>query len=311
MKKTVEIVEVGPRDGLQNEPVTFSTAQKLMLIDLTIAAGVKRIEVASFVHPKRVPQMADAEDVIAALPDRKNVEYVGLVLNKRGLLRAFATREQGGRGVDEVGCVAVASETFAERNQGQTMSESVAVSKDIIRLAKENGLSAQVTISASFGCPFEGRVPMDRVVDMAKALAEAEPREIAIADTIGVGTPGKVSELIARVREAAPGITLRAHFHNTRNTGIANAWAAFEAGVDVLDSSLGGLGGCPFAPKATGNIATEDLIYLLDESDISTGLVLDRLVSGAAWLETILGRPVPAMVAQAGGFPVDQGAHCP
>ena len=304
MTSTVEILEVGPRDGLQNEKVVFSTADKLKMINCAIAAGVRRLEVASFVHPKRVPQMADAEDVIAGLDDRQDVTYIGLVLNKRGLLRALATREGGKRGVDEAGCVAIASDTFADKNQGQTSAESVEITKDMIRLAKSEGMSAQATISASFGCPFEGRVDPARVIAMAEDIAEAGPREIAIADTIGVGSPKRVTEIVSAIRERLPDMPLRAHFHNTRNTGLANAWAAYEAGVTTLDASVAGLGGCPFAPKATGNIGTEDLLYLLEESDVQTGVNLNQMISLANWVEGVLGRTPPAMVSQAGGFPV-------
>lgn len=304
MTSSVEILEVGPRDGLQNEKVVFSTSDKLKMINGAIAAGVRRLEVASFVHPKRVPQMADAEDVIAGLQDRKDVTYIGLVLNKRGLLRALETREGGKRGVDEAGCVAIASDTFAEKNQGQTAAESVEITKDMIKLAKAEGMSAQATISASFGCPFEGRVDPARVIAMAEDIAEAGPREIAIADTIGVGSPLRVTEIVSAIRERLPDMPLRAHFHNTRNTGLANAWAAYEAGVSTLDASVAGLGGCPFAPKATGNIGTEDLLYLLEESDVQTGVDLNQMISLANWVEAVLGRTPPAMVSQAGGFPV-------
>ncbi len=302
----VEILEVGPRDGLQNEKVVFSTADKLHMINGAIDAGIRRMEVASFVHPKRVPQMADAEDVIAGLSDRKDMTYIGLILNKRGLLRALATREGNKRGIDEVGCVAIASDTFAEKNQGQTSQESVSITKDMIRLARTEGMSAQATISASFGCPFEGRVDQARVVAMAESIAEEQPREIAIADTIGVGSPLRVTELISKIRERLPDMPLRAHFHNTRNTGLANAWAAYEAGVTTLDASVAGLGGCPFAPKATGNIGTEDLLYLLHESGVATAIDLDKMIKLANWAETVLGRTPPAMVSQAGGFPAPE-----
>ncbi len=299
----VEILEVGARDGLQNEKTIFSTADKLRMINGAIDAGIKRMEVASFVHPKRVPQMADAEDVISGLTDRKDITYIGLILNKRGLLRAFGTREGNKRGVDEVGCVAIATDTFAEKNQGQTAEQSVEVTKDMIRMAKVEGMSAQATISVAFGCPFEGRVDQSRVVAMAEEIAEAEPREIAIADTIGVASPLRVTELVETIRERLPHMPLRAHFHNTRNTGLANAWAAYQAGVATLDASVGGLGGCPFAPKATGNIGTEDLLYLLHESGVATSVDLDKMIDLANWTETVLGRAPPAMVSQAGGFP--------
>ncbi len=303
MSETVEIIEVGARDGLQNEPDIFSTGNKLTLIEKSMAAGARRIEVASFVHPKLVPQMADAEAVVAALPDRKDATYIGLVLNKRGYLRALEAREGNKRGVDEVGCVAVAANGFGEKNQGQSRDESIRVSNEIIRLAKRDGLSAQVTISVSFGCPFDGEVAPETVIETARRLAESGPREIAIADTIGVATPDRVEDLFARLKDAIPHIPLRAHFHNTRNTGIANAWAAYRQGCHILDSSLGGLGGCPFAPKATGNIATEDLIYMLERSGIETGLSLDHLIEAVDWLQQTLGRKTPGMVSQAGGFP--------
>src|SRR3989344_883212 len=264
---SIQIVEVGPRDGLQNEPDIVSTADKLEMIGRMIDAGARRLEVASFVHPQRVPQMADAEAVIAGLPDRKDVSYIGLTLNKRGVLRALATKEGGRRGVDEIGCVIVATDTFGQKNQGQTVAEGIAEASEMIRFAKENGLIAQVTISAAFGCPFEGDVPAQRIVDIARAVLEAGPAEIA----------------------------LRAHFHNTRGTGIANAWAAIQAGVSVLDASLGGLGGCPFAPKATGHIATEELIYLAERSGLDHGMNLDAAIAANRWMAGIPGRELPSL----------------
>lgn len=296
----IQIVEVGPRDGLQNEPDIVSTADKLAMIGRMIDAGARRLEVASFVHPQRVPQMADAEAVISGLPDRADVSYIGLTLNKRGVLRALATREGGRRGVDEVGCVIVATDTFGQKNQGQTVAEGIAEAADMIRFAKAEGLVAQVTISAAFGCPFEGDVPPQRIVDIAKAVLEAGPAEIALADTIGVGVPAQVTDLYGRLAEFVPAdVRLRAHFHNTRGTGIANAWAALEAGVHVLDASLGGLGGCPFAPKATGNIATEELIYLAQRSGIDHGMDLDGVIAANRWMAGILGRELPSLVARA------------
>jgi hydroxymethylglutaryl-CoA lyase len=297
MTRQVEIVEVGARDGLQNEPDILPADVKVALIERAVAAGVRRIETASFVNPRRVPQMADAEAVMAALPDQPGVTWIGLVLNQRGAERALATR------CHELGAVAVASDTFGVRNQGQTSADSVTEAARIIAMARDAGRSAQVTISAAFGCPFEGEVDPARVVAMAEALAASNPREIALADTIGVAVPDQVKHLIERVRAVTGGIPLRAHFHNTRNTGLANAWAAFEAGVTTLDSSLGGLGGCPFAPKATGNIPTEDLAYLLGRSGVETGLDLDRLIDAVQWLTGIMGRPLPGMVSRAGGFP--------
>ncbi len=297
---SIQIVEVGPRDGLQNEPDIVSTADKLEMIGRMIDAGARRLEVASFVHPQRVPQMADAEAVIAGLPDRADVSYIGLTLNKRGVLRALATREGGRRGVDEIGCVIVATDTFGQKNQGQTVAEGIAEASEMIRFAKENGLIAQVTISAAFGCPFEGDVPAQRIVDIAKAVLEAGPSEIALADTIGVGVPAQVTDLYGRLSEFVPAdIPLRAHFHNTRGTGIANAWAAIQAGVSVLDASLGGLGCCPFAPRATGNIATEELIYLAERSGLDHGMNLDAAIAANRWMAGILGRELPSLVARA------------
>jgi hydroxymethylglutaryl-CoA lyase len=293
---TLEIVEVGARDGLQNEALILPTATKVALINRAIAAGVSRIETASFVNPARVPQMADAEAVMAALPDSTNVTYVGLVLNTRGAQRALATK------VHQLGAVAMASDSFGIKNQGQTSAQSVDQAREIIALAKQSGRTGQVTISAAFGCPFEGSVAPDHIVAMAAQLAEAGPCEIALADTIGVAVPAQVTELIRRVRAVIGAIPLRAHFHNTRNTGLANAWAAYQVGVTTLDSSLGGLGGCPFAPNATGNIPTEDLVYLLERSGVSTGLDLDSLIDAGTWLTEIMGRPLSAMVTRAGNF---------
>jgi len=305
MTTPVQIVEVGARDGLQNEPEIVSTADKIALLNRVIDAGAKRLEIASFVHPGRVPQMADAEAVIAGMTDLPDVSYIGLCLNKRGVLRAIASRERNKRGVDEAGCVMVASDTFGQKNQGQTVIEGLRENAEMLRLARAEGLVAQVTISVAFGCPFEGEVAPQTVVDIARRLAEAGPAEIALADTIGVAVPAQVSDLFGRVAEALPPeIRLRAHFHNTRNTGIANAWAAYQAGVRVLDASLGGLGGCPFAPNATGNIATEDLVFMLERSSVENGLDLERLVAVNHWFAGIMGRPLPSMVGKAGGFHV-------
>lgn len=301
-KAMVQIVEVGPRDGLQNERTLLSTADKLTMIGQLIGAGARRIEVASFVNGARVPQMADAEAVIEALPDRADISYIGLCLNKRGVLRALATREGGRRGVDEAGCGVVTTDTFGQKNQGQSAADSRRENTEMLRLAREGGLVPQATIITAFGCPFEGRVTPEIVVQTAVEMAEAGAIEIALADTIGVGVPSQVADLVGRVREAVPGIRLRAHFHNTRGTGIANAWAAYQAGCDVLDSSLGGIGGCPFAPAATGNIATEDLVYMMDQSGIETGFSLEALIGANHWLEPVLGRPLPSMAAKAGGF---------
>lgn len=300
--RAIQIVEVGPRDGLQNEPEILASADKLALIERLLAAGARRLEVASFVHPARVPQMADAESVVTALPDLADASYIGLALNKRGVMRALATREGGARGVDEVGCVLVASDAFGTRNQGQTARESLAETRAMIRFAAEHGLPASVTIAVAFGCPFEGAVPPERVLALAEKVLEEGPVEIALADTIGVAVPGEVRDLFGALREITPGaIPLRAHFHNTRGTGIANAWAAIEAGVEVLDASLGGIGGCPFAPRATGNIATEELVYLAERSGIAHGMDMAALIAANRWLAGVLGRELPSLVARAAG----------
>ncbi len=296
----IELVEVGPRDGLQNEPETVSTAAKLDLINAMIGYGARRLEVASFVHPKRVPQMADAEAVIEALPDRDDVTYIGLTLNKRGIMRGLATKENGKRGIDQAGCVIVASDTFGQKNQGQTVEEGIAENCDMLRFAKAEGLSAQVTISAAFGCPFEGEVKAETVLRSAEELATEEPAEIALADTIGVGVPSQVADLFGQLGELlGDRIPIRCHFHNTRGTGIANAWAAYEAGVRTFDAALGGLGGCPFAPKATGNIATEDLIYLMQQSGVETGIDLEAAIAANHRFAAVLGRTLPSLVAKA------------
>lgn len=297
MTRRIEIVEVSPRDGLQNEKQIFATEKKIELIERMVAAGAKRIEVASFARPDRVPQMADAEDVIAGLNLPDEIITIGLVMNKRGALRALETK------VKELGAVCVASDSFAQRNQGQTSLESAEMAADVIRFARGEGRRAQVTIGASFGCPFEGEVSADHVVELARRLAEAGPVEIALADTIGVAVPAQVSALVGRVKDAIGGIAVRVHLHNTRNTGIANAWAAVEAGAATLDSSVGGIGGCPFAPAATGNIATEDLLYLLRRSGVETGYDMGKTIEAAHWLGGEMGGALPALVSRAGDFP--------
>ena len=295
--RNIEIVEVGPRDGLQNEAILFSTQQKLELIKRAIDAGVRRIEVASFVNPKLVPQMADAEAVTAGLPPRPDVIYIGLVLNKRGALRAIEA------GLPELGAVCAASDGFATRNQGQTSDESLAMCGEVMRLAREAGRRGQITISTAFGCPFDGEVMPARVVEMARIAAAAGAVEVAIADTIGVAAPGEVADLTTRVMAAIKPVPVRVHFHNTRNTGLANVWAAVNAGAATVDASLGGLGGCPFAPRATGNVPTEDVVYMLERSGYHTGLDVDRLIGAAEWLAMSMGRELPGMLSRAGNFP--------
>lgn len=297
MSRTIEIVEVGPRDGLQSEPGVMPTAAKIEFIERLIDAGLRRLEVTSFVNPKKVPQMADAEQVLAGLDKRPDVRYVGLVLNHKGFERAVAA------GCNEIGMAVVASDTFNRRNQGVGTEDSIAAWLDIAKAAHAAGVRPQVTVSAAFGCPFEGEIPVARVIEVAKRVAEANPYEVAFADTIGVGVPSQVTEILGRAREALPGVRLRAHFHNTRNTGLANAYAAVEAGVSALDSSAGGIGGCPFAPAATGNIPTEDLVYMLHRMGVSTGIDLEKLLATGEWLQQTLGRNVPSMLLKAGGFP--------
>ena len=294
---SVTVMEVSPRDGLQNENVLVSTEDKLQLIDRALAAGCERIEVTSFVNPKVVPQMADAEAVCQGLPQRGDVRYTGLILNQRGYDRLRATEK-----LDEAGIVIAASDTFGERNQGMNVEAGLTMAQDILRQGAASGFPVQVTIAVAFGCPFEGDVPLTRVVDMAKALAEAQPVEIALADTIGVGVPQQVAETFARLKEELGDIPLRAHFHDTRNTGIGNAYAALTSGVTTLDASIGGIGGCPFAPNATGNIATEDLVYMLNRSGVEHGVDLDTLIDGADWLQGVLDKAVPSSLLRAGDF---------
>jgi hydroxymethylglutaryl-CoA lyase len=290
----IEFVEVGPRDGLQNEAVLVSTENKVELIRRAIAAGVRRIEVASFVNPAKVPQMADAEAVVAALGRPEGVTRIGLVLNERGAQRALDA------GLDQLGAVAVASDPFGIRNQGQDSAQSVEVATRIVALARAAGIGAQVTIAAAFGCPFGGAVDPAHVVAMARRLAEAGPVEIALADTIGVAVPAEVTALVSAVRAAVAPLPVRVHFHNTRGTGIANVWAAVQAGASVVDGSIGGLGGCPFAPGAAGNVASEDVVYMLERSGVQTGLDMAGLVKTARWLGGVMGKEMPSMLAKVG-----------
>ena len=294
----VEIVEVGPRDGLQNDKQLLPASAKIGLIRRLAAAGLARIEATSFVHPKRVPQMADAEEVLRGTGRIPGVSLSGLVLNERGFDRALATGV-----LDEVTFAAVASETFSRRNQGVGVRENLETWRAVSGRARAAGLFRSVTIATAFGCPFEGEVPVACVVELACALAEIGTDELSLADTIGVATPPDVEARFGAVAEALPGLRLRAHFHNTRNTGYANADAALRVGVAALDSSLGGIGGCPFAPEATGNIATEDLVYMLDRSRVGTGVSFEALRETTLWLEGEMDRRLPAQTAHVGLFP--------
>ena len=296
-RRKISIIEVGPRDGLQSEPEILTTEVKIEFVQRAIDAGLRRIEATSFVHPKRVPQMADAEDLIRGLPKRDDVIYIGLVLNRRGFDRARSVQ------IDEIGMAVVASDTYNQRNQGVPYSESIKAWLDIARDAKAAGIRANVMVSSAFGCPFEGEVPLQRVLDIVDQILEGDPVELGIADSIGVAVPDQVTELIGAVQERAPGVPIRCHFHNTRNTGLANAQAALNAGVTSLDASIGGIGGCPFAPAATGNIPTDDLLYMFERSGVETGVSLEKIIETSNWLEKQLGRGIPAMLPKAGIFP--------
>lgn len=290
----IEIVDVGPRDGLQNEDETLSPETRAELCDRLAAAGVPRVEAASFVNPKRVPQMAGAEDVMFGIERSPGTSYAGLVLNEKGYERAIEA------GVDEVRYAFPVTETFAKRNQNTTVKDATELSGRLAERARLDGVRVSITLSAAFGCPFEGRVEPGLVLGIAGKVGEAKPDEIVLADTIGVGVPKGVRELVAGVLDT--GITAGCHFHDTRNTGMANAMAAVEAGATVLDAAVGGTGGCPFAPKATGNIAIEDLVYLLHGMGYETGIDLEALMECAAWLSGQLGKELPGQVHKAGNF---------
>jgi hydroxymethylglutaryl-CoA lyase len=294
----VTIVEVSPRDGLQNEAVVLSTDAKVELVTRLVGAGARRVEAVSFAHPKLVPAMADAEAVMERVPRSDGVAYAGLVLNRRGLDRALDA------GVDEVNVVVCVSDTFNRRNQNASTEESMQAAAEVLARARGHGLFTTLTLATSFGCPFEGEVSPDRVVQLAARGAAAGARELCLADTIGVGVPSQVRELATRVRDAVgEEPPLRFHFHNTRNTGFANAVAAVDQEARVLDASAGGIGGCPFAPKATGNIATDDLVFLLERMGMRTGFDLEALLPTAAFLSRQLGHEVPALLPKAGSFP--------
>lgn len=298
MSRFIEIVEVGPRDGLQNEKAILDVGQKLDFIGRLQAAGAKRMEVVSFVNPNRVPQMAGAEEIMADLPADAGLSRIGLVLNMRGWERAVAT------GCDEANVVVCSSDGFGVRNQGANVAEQIEAMHAIAaRKAAEGGPPISVTFSTAFGCPFDGEVPLERVVSLAREAASARVDEIALADTIGVADPWMVRARVEAVRDVIGDIPLRLHFHDTRNTGLANAFAGVEAGVDILDASCGGLGGCPFAPAATGNIGTEDLVYMLERAGFETGYDIKALMETAQWMSGILDKPIAASVSRAGLFP--------
>lgn len=298
MSRFIEIVEVGPRDGLQNEKSILEVDQKLDFIRRLQAAGAKRMEVVSFVNPNRVPQMAGAEEIMAALPAGSGLSRIGLVLNMRGWERAVAT------GCDEANVVVCSSDGFGIRNQGANVAEQIEAMHAIAARQKtEGGPPISVTFSTAFGCPFDGEVPQDRVVSLAREAADAKVDEIALADTIGVADPWMVRDRVEAVKKVIGDIPLRLHFHDTRNTGLANAFAGVEAGVDILDASCGGLGGCPFAPAATGNIGTEDLVYMLERAGFETGYDIGALIETAKWMSGLLDKPIAASVSRAGVFP--------
>ncbi len=293
----VEIVEVGPRDGLQNEDKTLSPQTRAELCDKLAGAGLSRVEAASFVNPKLVPQMAGAEEVMAGIERRPGTSYAGLVLNEKGYERAVEA------GVDEVRYAFPVTDTFGRRNQNATVAESMELALRIVERARLDGVRVSITFIVAFGCPFEGRVDPKVVLDVAEQVVEMGPNEIILADTIGVGVPSQVRELVGKV--SASGIATGCHFHNTRNTGFANAVSAVESGATVLDSAVGGTGGCPFAPQAAkkvGNIATEDLVYLLHGMGHETGIDLEALIECAVWMAEQLGKEMPGQVYKAGTF---------
>ena len=287
---SITLCEVGPRDGLQNEKDVLTPKTRAELVNKLAAAGLPVVEAASFVSAERVPQMAGAEEVVGGIERRDGTIYAGLALNEQGYDRLRAA------GLDEVRFAVAATESFSKRNANASVEEAVSAAEQVLARAREDGLRSTATISVAFGCPFEGRVDPEIVVALAERLGGAD--EVVLADTIGVATPGQVRALVERV-----GKPVGAHLHNTRNTGFANAYAALEGGATTLDSSIGGLGGCPFAPRATGNIATEDLVYMLEEDGVETGVDLDALISISEWLESVLGRPLEGQLYRAGRFP--------
>lgn len=293
----IQIAEVAARDGLQNESTFFDTESKISLIERCSKAGIDKMEVASFVNPKRVPQMADAEAVIAGLSSETLSRSIGLVLNQRGVERAIEAK------IPEINFVIVATDTFAKANQASTTAELLQTWLRVSKLARNAGIRSSVTIAASFGCPFEGEVNPDTVLTLVSKVMEGEPDEVGIADTIGSGVPKEVQYLVSKSLQILGSIPLRCHFHNTRNSGLANAYVAANEGAVILDSSLGGIGGCPFAPRATGNIPTEDLVWMLQRSGFTIKADLLKLMESSKWLSQKLGKETPSLLSRAGLFP--------
>jgi isopropylmalate/homocitrate/citramalate synthase len=291
---TVTVCDVAPRDGLQNDAVTLAPATRAELCARLAATGLPRVEAASFVNPQRVPQMAGAEEVFAALARDHATVFAALALNERGVQRAVTAR------AGEIHLAYPLTDTFGQRNQGVTVEQGAQVAERMIASGHEAGLRVTATLAVAFGCPFEGRVDPGIVADHARRMAAAGADELMLADTIGVGVPAQVRRLLPDAVQAMGGRPVGLHLHNTRNTGYANAATGLEHGATVLDASLGGLGGCPFAPRATGNIATEDLVYLLEGEGVSTGVSLDGLIEAAEWLAGVLGRELPGLVYKAG-----------
>lgn len=293
----LEIVEVGPRDGLQNESRVLPPRVRADLVHRLQDAGARRIEVTSFVNPDRVPQMADAEQLVSLLERRDGVSYIGLVLNERGFQRAVDA------GMDEINFAFAATDTFNQRNGGKATKEALATWEAMASRGAQDGVRASCTIGVAFGCFFEGEVRLEDVVRLARQAAEAGASEIAVADTVGVAVPSQVRALLSELQSTLPDMPLRVHLHNTRNTGFANAYAAIESGVLTLDSSVGGIGGCPFAPGAAGNIGSEDLVYMAERMGLTTDLSLPSLISVSSWIEEQLGHPMTALLGKAGTFP--------
>lgn len=297
MSRRIDIVEVGPRDGLQNDPADLTVDEKLEFISRLEAAGINRMESGSFVSPKAVPKMADSARVFQGLDRSKATRHIAIALNEKGVRRAIDA------GTDEINFVLVAGEGFGRKNQGMSPQESADMLAQCAPLIREAEIPLTATISVAFGDPYDGDVDPAIVGNLAAQAQRAGVNELALGDTIGVATPWDVRERIDRVRLEAPDVYLRMHFHDTRGAGLANVFAAVEAGVDVIDASCGGIGGCPFAPAATGNVATEDVVYMLERAGYSTGIDLRALIETAHWLEDTLGHPIASSVSKAGGFP--------